>query len=218
MRVLVMEDSRSLAKFLEKGLSEAGFQVVLAETIAIARETVATEDVDAMVLDRWLPDGDGVELVKEWRERGVDTPMIMLTSMSDLERRLEGLRAGADDYMAKPFSLQELVLRLNRLLNRRVSNKEVKVGNIRIDPTGHRTWVDEVEVFLTVTEFALLKLLAENKGRVCSTTELLEQVWGLRHDPGTNRVAVYIRHLRSKLGTGLIHTVRGIGYVLDPDR
>jgi two-component system response regulator QseB len=120
--------------------------------------------------------------------------------------------------MAKPFHLEELLLRLKRITKRGTTDTVINAGPVRIDQLAHRVWVRDDEVILTVTEFNLLTMLASQPGRVYTHTELLQQVWGLNHDPGTNRVAVYIRHLRMKIGEGLVHTIRGRGYTFDQDR
>ena len=218
MRILLLEDSRAQARLLLKGLEKNGCTVTHTETIAETHEAYAPNSFDALILDRWVPDGDGIDVLRTLREAGDETPAIILTSMGELNKRLEGLRAGADDYMAKPFHLEELLLRLRRITNRGRASTEISCGPVQIDQLAHRVWVGEEEIILTVTEFNLLAMLAGEPGRLFTHAELLQQVWGLNHDPGTNRVAVYIRHLRMKIGGGLIHTVRGRGYTIDPER
>lgn len=164
------------------------------------------------------PIGDGLSLVAHLRAHGDETPIIMLTTMDKNDQRIEGLRTGADDYLGKPFTMEELALRLHKLLGRRARTTLLEAGPIKIDPLGHRTWVRDEEIELTAKEFDLVSLLLSNQGRVLTTAQLLQRVWGLQHDPGTNRVAVYINRVRTKIGPGLIHTVRSIGYVFDPNR
>lgn len=218
MRILLLEDSRAQAKLLVRGLEANGCNVSHTETIAETTSVYEFGAFDALILDRWVPDGDGIEVLRHIRGSGDETPAIILTSLGELNKRLEGLRAGADDYMSKPFHLEELLLRLRRITNRGQNDTQITCGPLRIDQLAHRVWVDSEEVILTVTEFNLLTMLAAEPGRVFTHTELLQQVWGLNHDPGTNRVAVYIRHLRQKIGEGHIHTVRGRGYTLDSER
>ena len=203
---------------LRSMLESCGYEVTVEATLAGARARRGEREFGAFLVDRWLPDGDGLDFVRDLRSAGDDTPAVIITSMTELEHRLDGLRGGADDYMSKPFSVEELRLRLERLTKRRGEPKPVVSGPLRMDSVAHRVWVRDQEVVLTATEFALLELLTGQSGRVFRMAEILEQVWGLRHDPGTNRVAVYVRHLRSKIGPGLIHSVRGVGYVFDPNR
>ena len=219
MKVLVIEDSRAQALYIQRMLEAEGHTITLAENLASARNLARTGDFEVYLVDRFLPDGDGLDLIREIRSAGDQTPALIVTTMGELEARLEGLRSGADDYITKPYSVEELVLRLGRFS--RVTSTETAVleaDPIRMDSSAHRVWVGDQEVTLTATEFALLHLLVSAQGRVWRMPEILEQVWGLRHDPGTNRVAVYIRHLRNKIGDQLIHTVRGVGYVFDPER
>jgi DNA-binding response OmpR family regulator len=218
MRVLVVEDSVPVAQLLDEGLSAEGHTVDVAETLEGARAALREGIPDILVLDRMLPDGDGLELVDELRAAGNDVPVILLTAIADVDSRVKGLKSGADDYLTKPFSFEELLLRLDRLLYRRTTPRGLVVGPVRIDPQGHRVWVSDNRVSLTAKEFALLLILATNAGRVITSEQLLNQVWGMKSDPESNLLAVHFSNLRNKLGPQLIHTVRGVGYVLDPER
>lgn len=215
MRILVIEDSPLLGQFLQKGLSQEGHIAVLSKTIDDAAEKFWGGDFDAIVADRRLPDGDGLDFVKDVRADGADTIIIMLTSMNEPESRLEGLQAGADDYIGKPFSFGELVFRLNRLVYKHASTHGIRIGNLRIDPTGHRAWLNDSPVNLTAKEFSLLLVLASSTGRIVKGTQLLAQVWGEHEPDSLDKVHVFINRLRNKIGKELITTVRGLGYILD---
>ncbi len=216
MHLLVVEDSRHLAQFLEKGLQAKGHAVTLVATLKEARKVLEETNPDTILLDRKLPDGDGLNLVDEIRQANNNIPILMLSALADVDSRVEGLRTGVDDYLAKPFSFEELLLRLDKLLKRPPATIGLIVGPIRIDPDGHRVWVNEQTISLTAKEFALLLILANSAGRVFSGTQLLSQAWGIQHNPDSNLLAVHICNIRTKIGPGLLHTLRGVGYVLDP--
>ncbi|MEE2750014.1 MAG: response regulator transcription factor [Myxococcota bacterium] len=218
MHLLVVEDSLHLGQFLEKGLQAKGHAVTLVTTLEGAREALEHTTPDTILLDRRLPDGDGLNLVDEIRQAENNIPILMLSALADVDSRVEGLRTGADDYLAKPFSFEELLLRLEKLLSRPPASAGLLVGPIRIDPDGHRVWVNEQPITLTAKEFALLLILANSAGRVFSGTQLLAQVWGIHNNPDSNLLAVHISNIRNKIGPDLLHTIRGVGYVLDPTR
>ena len=156
MRVIIVEDSPLLGQFIEKGLKQEGHSPVLVRSLDDARCALEESEFDAMVLDRMLPDGDGLQLVQELREQNSTLLVIMLTGMNQPENRLEGLREGADDYLGKPFTFEELVLRLNRLVYRHASTNGIVVGSLKIDPLGHQVEKDTEPINLTAKEFALL--------------------------------------------------------------
>lgn len=218
MRILVVEDERKIAGFLARGLQEEGHRVDVVTDLASARRVVA-EGYDLLLVDRMLPDGDGLALVRELR-RGKDrTPAICLTARDRVEERVEGLYGGADDYLVKPFAFDELLARIAAVTRRTPVDERIEVGDLCLDLPARRVTRAGAEIRLTAQEFALLRLLAENTGRVLSRTRILEAVWGMSHDPRTNVVDVYISYLRAKVDKGfdrpLIHTVRGAGYVLE---
>jgi DNA-binding response OmpR family regulator len=219
MRILVIEDEKRISAFLTRGLGEEGHQVDVREDLASAREAAATGSYDLLVVDRMLPDGDGLDVVRSLRRRGDATPAICLTARDRVGEKVQGLYEGADDYVVKPFSFEELLARIAAVTRRGGSGSRIEVGDLAIDVAGHRVRRAGRELKLTAREFALLRTLAENAGRVMSRTRLLEQVWDLSHDPGTNVVDVCISELRSKVDGDfdrpLIHTVRGVGYVLE---
>ncbi len=214
MRVLLVEDAPGIRRFLVRGLSEEGHRVIEAEDLASAERLLAREPPDLIIVDRMLPDGDGLDLVRRLRRDGSRVPSICLTARDRLEERVEGLRSGADDYLVKPFAFEELLARIEAVVRRVGTGDVLEVGPLRIDLAAHTVEVDGRPVELTAREFDLLVALAREPGRVWSRTRLLDQVWGIQFDPGTNRVDVYVGYLRKKLGAGLIHTVRGVGYVL----
>jgi DNA-binding response OmpR family regulator len=219
MRVLVIEDEPKIAGFLRRGLEEEGHRVDVAADLAAARRNLGEVEPDLLIVDRMLPDGDGLSLVRELRRAGTSTPAICLTARDRVEERVEGLYGGADDYLVKPFAFAELLARIAAVTRRGAGAETLEVGDLVIDVPAHRVRRGTVELRLTAKEFELLRYLAEHKGRVMSRTRLLEAVWDTTHDPGTNAVEVYISYLRAKVDKGaerpLIHTVRGAGYVLE---
>jgi DNA-binding response OmpR family regulator len=219
VRILLVEDDPRIGRFLERGLREEGNHVTLVTDLAQAR-TKVEEDWDVWVVDRMLPDGDGLTLVREARRAGNRTPALCLTARDRVDERVEGLHGGADDYILKPFSFEELLARIAAVTRRtRAHPEELVVADLLIDLAGHRVHRGEAEIKLTAREFELLRYLAERPGRVVSRTRLLEAVWDTSHDPGTNVVDVYVSYLRAKIDKGfeppLLHTVRGVGYVLE---
>lgn len=218
MHILVVEDSPAIARFLERGLSEEGHRVVVATDLESARGHLARLEPQIIIVDRMLPDGDGLDLIRELRRRGRSVPAICLTARERVEERVEGLRSGADDYLAKPFSFEELLARIEAVTRRAGWGEMLRVGPIEIDIARHRVSRSGRVVELTAREFDLLVALARHPGRVLSRTRLLDQVWKMQVDPGTNRVDVYVGYLRKKLGSDVIRTVRGVGYMMDPDQ
>jgi DNA-binding response OmpR family regulator len=220
MRILVVEDEVRIAGFLQRGLAEEGHRVTRAGSLADARAILATEALDLAIVDRMLPDGDGLALVREMR-RGDDwTPAILLTARDRVEERIEGLTGGADDYLVKPFSFEELLARIGSVTRRaRGPGDQVTVADLVVDVRAHRVARADREIRLTNQEFNLLRFLAEHPGEVLTRARILDAVWDMRFDPGTNTVDVYISYLRAKVDRGfdrpLIHTVRGVGYVLE---
>ncbi len=222
MRILLVEDEPRIAGFAARGLREEGHQVTLAADLAAARAALAADEFDLLVVDRMLPDGDGLDLVRELRRHGERLPAICVTARDRVEERVEGLYGGADDYLVKPFAFDELLARIAAVTRRAGAAERLTVGDLEIDLAAHRVHRGGREIRLTAKEFALLRCLAENAGRVMSRTRLLERVWDVSHDPGTNVVDVQISYLRAKVDQGfdrpLIHTVRGVGYVLEDAR
>lgn len=220
MRVLLVEDEPKISGFVARGLIEEGHSVEVAADLAAARKKLTTMAYDVMVVDRMLPDGDGLALVRERREAGDRIPAICVTARDRVGERVEGLLGGADDYLVKPFAFEELLARLTAIARRTTEvAARVVVGDLVVDVDRHRVSRGSREIALTAQEFLLLRSLAENSGHVMSRTRLLATVWQTFHDPGTNVVDVYIGYLRRKIDAEgeppLLHTVRGVGYVLE---
>ncbi len=216
MHLLLIEDAPGIRSFLVTGLTEEGFQVSTASDLEQARQHLRADSFDLLIIDRMLPDGDGLDLIRELRRRNNPTPVLCLTARDQVNERVEGLRCGADDYLIKPFAFDELLARILAITRRGSVGEFFEVGQLRIDVLGHRVTQDGRPVELTQREFALLLALIRSAGRVVSRARLLEQVWDMQFDPGTNRVDVYVRYLRRKLGDQLIKTVRGVGYMIAP--
>ena len=217
MRVLVVEDEEKIASFIVKGLAAAGYETEHVATGGAAIERVA--DADVVVLDLGLPDLDGMEVLRRVREGGLDTQVIVLTARAELDDRVEGLERGADDYLVKPFAFEELLARIRARVRslEQVERRHVRFDGIRMDLLDRRVSVDGRLVELSARQFELLEVLLRAGGQVLTRDQLLQQVWGLAFDPGTNVVDVYIGYLRRKIGPGRIQTVRGMGYrLVDP--
>ena len=220
MRILIVEDERKIAQFLARGLEDEGHRVATAGDLASAKQQLATE-WDLWIVDRMLPDGDGLSLIRDRRRAGDKTPAICLTARDRVEERVEALYGGADDYVLKPFAFDELLARIAAVTRRGAGRERIEIADLVVDLPARRVWRGDTEIKLTVREFDLLRYLAEHPGRVLSRTRLLEAVWDTTHDPQTNVVDVYVSYLRAKIDKGfepaLIHTVRGVGYVLEAE-
>jgi DNA-binding response OmpR family regulator len=215
MRLLVVEDEARIAAFLVKGLTAAGYAVDRVATVAQALEVTVQHEFALAVLDRRLPDGDGLEVVRALRGRGDDLPVIILTARGEIDDRVEGLNVGADDYLTKPFSFDELLARVRaRLRASEAQGAVLASGDIELDLRTRRARGLDGDVELTQREFTLLETFLRHRGQVLSREQLLSQVWGMDFDPGSNLVDVYVGYLRRKLGEGSIETVRGAGYRL----
>ncbi|HEX2076848.1 MAG TPA: response regulator transcription factor [Longimicrobium sp.] len=222
MRILVVEDNPRIAGFLQKGLREEGYVVEVAADGDSAFEKATTQGFDAAVVDVMIPGRSGVQLVRDLREREVRLPVLLLTARDRTEDKVEGLDAGADDYLTKPFEFSELTARLRALLRRLGSPgaaATLKAADVEMDPATREVRRGGQPVDLTPREYALLEYLLRNAGRPLSRAAIMEHVWGIRFDPGTNIVDVCINSLRTKLDDrerGLIQTVRGVGYAVKP--
>jgi two-component system OmpR family response regulator len=220
MRILVVEDDREMARYLARGLEGAGYAVDVAASGPDGLHLGASGVYDAAVLDVMLPGMDGFAVIAALRSQGIQTPVVMLTARDGVADRVRGLDAGADDYLAKPFSFAELLARLRALLRRGsvAAETELEAGNLAMDLVAHRVRRGGRDLDLTPREFALLEYLLRNRGQVLTRTLILEHVWDYHFDPGSNVVDVHVRRLRRKVDAAgeppLIHTVRGIGYVL----
>jgi two-component system response regulator MprA len=225
MRLLVVDDDRALRDVLRRALSLAGYDVRLAETGASALAEVTASVPDAVVLDIGLPDIDGLEVCRLLRREGNRVPVLMLTARDAVSDRIDGLDAGADDYLVKPFDIDELKARLRALLRRaggEGGTDGLKFAELQLDSARHGVVVGETFVELTRTEYQLLELLMLNPRRVLPHSTIYDRVWGYDFGPTSNALRVYVGYLRRKLEDAgarpLIHTVRGVGYaVRDPD-
>jgi len=218
MRILIVEDNARIASFLRKGLSEEGYAVETAADGDQAFAVAAESEFDAAIVDVMLPGRSGIDLVRALRGAGREMPILLLTARDRTENKIEGLDAGADDYLTKPFDFTELTARLRALLRRSggVAPPILRAGEVELDPATREVRRGGEPISLTPKEYALLEYLLRNANRPLSRAMLMEHVWGIRFDPGTNVVDVFINSLRNKLDPGreLIHTVRGVGYII----
>jgi two-component system, OmpR family, response regulator len=220
MRVLIVEDEVKMAGLLRRGLREEGLAVDLARTGDDAMWMARATDYDAIVLDVMLPGADGFEVCRRLREAGTWSPVIMLTARDAVNDRVAGLDAGADDYLAKPFSFAELLARLRALARRPPVERPsvLEVGDLRLDPATRRVWRGDEEIQLSAKEFALLETFMRRPGQVLSRYQLLEHCWDYGYENRSNVVEVYVRYLREKVdrpfGRESLETVRGVGYRL----
>lgn len=221
MRILIVEDEQRVVHFLEKGFQAEGFVVDTASDGERGLWLAQTEEYDIIILDIMLPKKTGLEILKQIRKDHVATPVLMLTAKTDLEDRLEGFDAGADDYVPKPFAFSEILARVRALIRRggsAESGSTIMVADLKLDLMSRRATRAGRRIDLTNKEFQLLEYLARNQGRVLSRIILTEHIWDIQFDTVTNIVDVVINRLRRKIDDAsavkLIHTVRGVGYVL----
>jgi two-component system OmpR family response regulator len=219
MRILIVEDERKLAELLARGLREEGHAVDVTTRGEDAVWMAQAVAFDAIVLDVMLPGLDGFAVCRRLRKSGVWAPVLMLTARDAVEDRVEGLDAGADDYLAKPFAFDELLARLRALVRRGAAERptELTLDGLRLDPAAHRAWRGDDELDLSAKEFALLELFMRKPGAVLSRDQLLDGAWDMSFERRSNVVDVYVRYLRSKIGRDAIETVRGVGYRLRVD-
>ncbi|MBL4870715.1 MAG: response regulator transcription factor [Robiginitomaculum sp.] len=221
MRILVVEDDEVAADYVRKGLMEAGHVVDLAGDGELGLEMAKATDYDALVLDRMLPKRDGLSLLTTLREDGDTTPVLILSALGEVDHRVEGLRAGGDDYLAKPYSFTELLARVEAIGRRKdpgsVTTK-LRAGDMEMDLLSRTVKRGGQKILLQPREFRLLECLMRNAGKVVTRTMLLEKVWDYHFDPQTNVIDVHISRLRAKIDkefdTPMLHTVRGAGYRL----
>ena len=220
MRVLLVEDSTELVALLKKGLARSGLDADSVHTAADAAHALATMRYAAVVLDRGLPDDDGLSLVRDMRRRGDSTPVLVLTARDGVTDRVSGLREGADDYMAKPFAMEELVARLQALLRRsdNLLGRRLTFGNVALDTEGRQVIVEGTVRSFPARETAVLEILLRRGGNVAPKRLFEDHLFGLSDEVGSNAVEVYVHRLRRMLAdcgaTVQVHTVRGVGYLL----
>jgi two-component system OmpR family response regulator len=214
MRILVVEDEASLAKQLTSSLAEAGYAVDHAADGERADFLAQTEQYDAMVLDLGLPKIDGLTLLRKWRDSGLATPVLVLTARGSWHEKVQGIDGGADDYVSKPFRIEEVLARLRALMRRASGHltPEIRAGSVMLDSRRARVTLDGAPVKLTSHEFRVLSYLMHHRGRIVSQAEIIEHIYAQDFDRDSNTVEVFIARLRRKLGASFIETVRGLGY------
>ena len=219
MRILVVEDDALLGDAIRAGLKQAGYAVDWFRDGVSAEQALATEPYAAMVLDWGLPRLSGIDLLGRLRSRKIELPVIMLTARDTVNDRIQGLDGGADDYLVKPFDMNELTARLRALVRRASGNANpiLQRGEVTLDPAGHRVSYQGNPIELSAREFALLHALMLNAGKVLSRAQIEEQLYAWGEEVESNAVEVYIHHLRKKLHSRFIRTVRGVGYIIDND-
>jgi DNA-binding response OmpR family regulator len=220
MRILIIEDEKGVAGFIKKGLEEELYGVDVANDGEEGLSLADTAGYDLIVLDVMLPRMNGIDVCKRIRQKGMKTPVLMLTARDAVQDKVHGLDSGADDYLTKPFLFDEFLARVRALLRRKNTDlSKLQCKDLKIDVQTHRAYVGNRELMLRPKEFALLEYLLRNKGRVVSRTQILENIWGYNYDTTTNIVDVHINALREKIGliftSEYIRTVRGIGYIID---
>ncbi|MGO4704498.1 winged helix-turn-helix domain-containing protein [Microvirga sp. 2MCAF38] len=223
MRILIIEDDREAASYLVKAFKEAGHVADHAADGLDGYAMAESGDYDVLVVDRMLPKLDGLSLIRSLREQKIETPVLILSALGQVDDRVKGLRAGGDDYLPKPYAFSELLARVEVLSRRRAATPSSEptvyhVGDLELDRLSHRVARSGQEILLQPREFRLLEYLMKNAGQVVTRTMLLEHVWDYHFDPQTNVIDVHVSRLRAKVDKGfdgpLIHTIRGAGYMV----
>jgi DNA-binding response OmpR family regulator len=223
VRILIVEDEKKVSSFIKKGLEEEYYAADIAGDGKQGLKLAENEEYDLIIMDIMLPFIDGITLTKELRKRKISTPILMLTVKDSTEAKVEGLDAGADDYLTKPFAFEELIARIRALLrrNEKIKATTLEVKGITLDLISHRVIKNGTEIILTPKEFAILEYMLRNKNKVVSRTKLVEHVYDYHFDTETNVIDVFINKLRAKIENGtdppIIHTVRGVGYIIKGD-
>jgi DNA-binding response OmpR family regulator len=223
MRILVVEDHERFAGFIKTGLDKEGFTVDLTTSASDGDAAFAAVKYDAVVLDLGLPDADGLSLLKEWRNQGSSTPVLILTARDGVDDRVTGLNAGSDDYMLKPFAMEELTARLRALLRRPggTLGAVIEVGNLVFDSTAREVRVNDTSLAISRREMAVLEHLMRRAGRVVPKDVLEDKIYGFDEEVSSNSVEVHVSRLRKRLAASdanvSVHTIRGVGYLLSVD-
>lgn len=217
MHILIVEDEAGIVQFLQQGLEEEGYTITSASDGLKGFELTQKQNFDLILLDWMLPKMTGLELCKSIRLKNSTTPIIFLTAKDTVQETIEGLKAGANDYIKKPFSFDELVERIKIHFRNQNEDEILTLGTIQIDTAKHRVLVSDIEVNLTQREFDLLKYLVKNKGKVCTRTQIIEDVWDIHFEYDTGVIDVFMNAIRKKLNLKIeqdyIKTVRGVGYI-----
>lgn len=220
MNILIVEDDDSVARFLKQAVSEAGYAPMVVSDGSVALQQATHQRFDLILLDVMLPGMDGLAVCRALREKGVDTPILIITARDTIEDKIEGLDSGADDYVVKPFLVGELLARMRAILRRGVPQSTVlQVADLTLDPATRRAARAGKTIHLSATEFTLLNYLMRNKGKVLTRSMILQHVWEYDFEGNDNVLEVYVSYLRGKIDRGntnpLIHTVRGVGYRIE---
>ena len=220
MRILIIEDEKKVAGFLMKGLTEENYAVDIFHDGEEGAFWAIENEYDLIILDIMLPKKNGISVCRELRSKGINTPIIILTAKDTVVDKVTGLDVGADDYLSKPFSFDELLARIRALLRRSQEYKtpSLKVADLELNPANRRVTRSGKAINLSGKEYALLEYLMRNRNSIVTETRIIDHVWDMNYDPRTNVVNVYIHHLRSKIDKGfdkkLLHTIRGSGYMI----
>lgn len=218
MKILVVEDDPRLADFLKKNISACSYTVMCVQSCGLARDALCETSYDAVVLDVGLPDGDGLQLLQEWRGAGFNEPVLILSAHDSVQDRIRGLNSGADDYLPKPFSMEELIARIRSLLRRHTSVKKTVFEHrgLKLDLLSRSVHLNERAIEMTGREYALLEIFMQNPGRTLPRNVICEKIWASHRDVDRSLLDVHISRLRAKLhatpGEAFFRTVRGIGY------
>lgn len=224
MRLLIVEDNKEFAELLAKGLRTAGYQADVLSTLGEAGSALRTTFYAALILDLGLPDGDGLDLLRETRQLNNPIPVLVLTARGGLHDRVHGLRSGADDYLVKPFALEELIARLEAQLRRpgHLLNISLRIANLEFDTRNRQASIDDQPLVLSARETAVLELLMRSKGRVVSKKQVEDHIFGRAGDVASNAIEVYVHRLRRQLSEQgaevQVHTVRGVGYLIAEEK
>ncbi len=217
MKILIVEDEHGIANFLKQGLEEEGYEILVANDGKRGYEISQSQKIDLILLDWILPKMTGIEVCKSIRKTDIKVPIIFLTAKDTVQETIEGLKAGANDYMKKPFSFDELVERIKIHFRDNKESDELLLGPIKIITSKYQVFLDDVEVVFTQREFELLSYLLKNKGTVCTRNQIIEDVWDIHFDYDTGVIDVFMNAIRKKLNLGkdqdLIRTIRGVGYM-----
>ncbi len=223
MRLLLIEDHDRFSKFVIDGLEKEGFTVDGVDTAGGGEDAMATVQYDAIILDLGLPDKDGLNVLREWRERGNETPVLILTARDGIDERVKGLNSGGDDYLLKPFAMEELVARIRALLRRTggVLGLVITAGNVSFDTTAREVQVDEKTIAIPRRELGVLEQLMRRNGRVVPKDVLEDKIYGFGKEISSNSVEVHVSRLRKRLASAganiSVHTLRGVGYLLSEE-
>ncbi|MCZ8196666.1 MAG: response regulator transcription factor [Flavobacterium sp.] len=217
MKILLVEDEKGISNFLKQGLEEEGYEIYLAEDGKMGLDLANSVKPDLILLDWMLPKMFGLEVCKAIRQTDTKTPILFLTAKDTIQETIEGLKAGANDYIKKPFSFEELLLRIRIHLKEENKSDVYTLGNIKINTLTFQIYVDDKEISFTQREYELLLYLIKNKGKVCSRTQIIEDVWDIHFEYDTGVIDVFMNAIRKKLNINkdeeLIKTIRGVGYI-----